>query len=371
MNRVLTTALVDLAFTLLTFSCQEPSPSRAICPPGSHPCSDDSTQCCQDTTSSNFQWTIDTLGIHGSDLSDAFILNDSNIWISGNYRIGDQISYENYSALHLIDGQPNYVKFVTGDHPYDVLHPQSIWCYSSNDIWFVSGWIYHWNGDSAAYIWNDPNATGGFSKVWGNNNHEMYFGGKNHSIVKYDGATMESIDKPYPDVDIFAISGTPDSNIVMFVAKTPVTEPRRSAVYRLSDEGLTTLYYSENVDPDGDYGEVLGVKVLADTAYIWTIKALWKYNIYTGESTFDTDDNYQQWGHRGIWTLDGNGPNDLFAISGTTPWFHYNGNHWHYEPWLRGLEVQCYGAVICDNRVVAYGYYPVTFQGFYGIGRRY
>lgn len=364
-------ALIAIVVILNTF-CSEPLPSRANCPPGSHPCSDDSTQCCQDTTSSNFQWTIDTLGNHGSTLSDAFILNDSDIWISGNYWIGNEVSYENYSAMHLVNGEPHYVKFVTRNHPYDVLHPQAIWCYSDDDIWIASGWIYHWVGDSAAYIWNDPEATNGFSKVWGNNDHEMYFGGKNSSIIKYDESTLKRIEKPYPDVDIFAISGTPDSNIVFFVAKTPYYELRKSAVYKLSEAGISTLYYSENIDPDGDYGEVLGVKVLADTAYIWTAKALWKYHIYTGESTFSTDDNYQQWGHRGIYTLDGNGPNDLFAIAGITTWFHYNGKRWHYDPWLYGADVQCFGAVIKDDLVVAYGYYNLFSPlGFYAIGRRY
>jgi len=353
---------------LLNTFCSEPSPSRANCPPGSHPCTDDPTQCCQDTTSSNFQWTIDTLGSYGTSFHDAFILNENDIWLGGSVWIG----LDAYSAFHIVNDTITPVKMTREGHN-SAIFPDAIWCYADNDIWIAGGSIYHWNGDNAFLIWRleQQEWPNGVSKVWGNNDHDMYFGGKSSTIFKYDGSTLERIEKPYPDVDIFAISGTPDSNIVMLVAKTPVDEPAKSAVYKLSDAGNSTLYYSENVDPDGDYGTVLGVKVLADTAYIWTVKALWKYNIYTGVSAFSTDDNYQQWGHRGIYTLDGNGPNDLFAIAGITTWFHYNGKRWHYDPWLHGSDVQCFGAVFKDDLVVAYGAYNNDWLGFYGIGRRY
>ncbi|MDA3871728.1 MAG: hypothetical protein PF551_05180 [Candidatus Marinimicrobia bacterium] len=36
-----------------------------------------------DTTSHNFTWTIDTLGIYGSSLRDVAIIDENNIWVVG------------------------------------------------------------------------------------------------------------------------------------------------------------------------------------------------------------------------------------------------------------------------------------------------
>jgi len=352
----------------LVVSCQEPLPKQANCSPGSHPCSDDSTQCCQDTTSSNFQWTIDTLGTRNTSFHDAYILNENSIWLVGEVWIG----LDAYSAFHIVDDIIEPIKMTQEGHN-SAIWPDAIWCFNDNDIWIAGSSIYHWNGQNSSLVWKleQGDWPNGFSKVWGNKSHEMYFGGKNASIFKYSRTNLTEIPRPYPDLEIFDISGTPDSNIVFFIARTPVYEQQKSAVFKLTDQELSTLYYSENINPDGDYGEVLAVKVLADTAYIWTVKALWKYNIHTGESTFNSDDNYQQWGHRGIYTLDGNGPNDLFAIAGITTWFHFNGQHWYYDPWLNGSDVQCFGAVFKDDLVVAYGTYNDDWLGFYSIGRRY
>jgi len=39
-----------------------------------------------DTTSHNFTWKIDTLGIYGSYLNDVWIVNEDDIWVVGQMR---------------------------------------------------------------------------------------------------------------------------------------------------------------------------------------------------------------------------------------------------------------------------------------------
>jgi len=45
---------------------------------------EDQTKCLMDTTSHNFIWEIDTLGIGGSYLNDVAIIDENNIWVVGN-----------------------------------------------------------------------------------------------------------------------------------------------------------------------------------------------------------------------------------------------------------------------------------------------
>ena len=81
-----------LPFTLfLITACPDPpdtNPQLADCPVGKSPCIDDSTECCWDTTSHNFTWEIDTLGISGS-LRDVQIIDENNIWVVGEIEVDD------------------------------------------------------------------------------------------------------------------------------------------------------------------------------------------------------------------------------------------------------------------------------------------
>jgi len=53
-----------------------------LCPEdNSSPCETDYSQCCLDTTSHNFSWDIDTLGLYGSYLNDVAIVDENDIWV--------------------------------------------------------------------------------------------------------------------------------------------------------------------------------------------------------------------------------------------------------------------------------------------------
>ena len=57
---------------------------------------EDQTKCLMDTTSHNFIWEIDTLGIGGSYLNDVAIIDENNIWVVGNI----ETDTATYNAAH-------------------------------------------------------------------------------------------------------------------------------------------------------------------------------------------------------------------------------------------------------------------------------
>ncbi len=79
----LTVLLTTLIFVLI--ACPEPPEELdlAMCDEGYHPCGPDSQECCLDTTSSEFTWIIDSLGLYGSELFDATVISQDDIWVVG------------------------------------------------------------------------------------------------------------------------------------------------------------------------------------------------------------------------------------------------------------------------------------------------
>jgi len=93
-----------------------------------------------------------------------------------------------------------------------------------------------------------------------------------------------------------------------------------------------TLYESDHYLPDDDdYGAVLNVSVLADTAYITMMGGIWKYNFIENTSAYLPESQYNEGEYFQTTHIKVLALNDIFLVS--TRWItsHYNGSTWYYD----------------------------------------
>jgi len=150
-------------------------PEITECSDNYSPCFDDTTQCCLDTTSHNYTWTIDTLGTNGSYLRDVIIIDENNIWAVGNI-VTDTGEYNaarwNGMVWELFGIYSNTANLY------------SIKYFSEDDIWVTSHCFpIHWDGSNwTLYHLNNMglDVCAGYAN-WGSSTSNMYFVG--HHVI--------------------------------------------------------------------------------------------------------------------------------------------------------------------------------------------
>ncbi len=324
-----------------------------------------------DTTSHNFVWEIDTLGEDGSYLKDVAIVDENNIWVVGMIRTDEPdtangLPYTKYNAAHWNGNQWELIKVLSG-HTANT----GIQYFSENDIWVTSGIPIHWNGQEWTYyhLWDmgvlGPN-DGGVTEIWGTSSSNIYFAGRNGSIVHYDGVGFEKIESG-GTVRLIDVEGSPDGEYV-FVAGMDFYTPAHTAAYMIFEGNVETLYYSDKLTPSGpdDFGAVSGVSLYGDTAYFVTYQGFWKYNYKTGTTIIDnvfTNYDYQP--------IIVQHPNDILLIGGGFKYVHYNGITWDFNNNLfDAYSFADYGADLKDDVAVITGYVQGGAHGIVAIGKR-
>jgi hypothetical protein len=153
-----------------------------------------------DTTSHNFAWQIDTLGVTSSSLNDVAIINDTLAYAAGEMYLRDStggIDPTRYNLAvwngtrwsirrlaYYFQGQPFY-------HPI-----QTVFALNANDIWFAGNGVSRWNGQrfiempipSSVWVPNRMN------KIWGSSSSDIYIVGDNGSIAHFNGSTWQRVE---------------------------------------------------------------------------------------------------------------------------------------------------------------------------------
>ena len=122
-----------------------------------------------DTTSSNFTWTIDTIGAEGSYLYDVSIVNDSLAYAVGELFPQDSTGGSNQSDLYnaaVWNGKtwtmtkvPYYYQ---GQPIYNPIH--AVFALGSNDVWFAGNGVEHWDGHQYSNV--DAVNSYGYGHLW-------------------------------------------------------------------------------------------------------------------------------------------------------------------------------------------------------------
>ena len=365
-NRGHVSFAVVLAISLLQLGCPDPPMGPTDCPEGHHSCEDDPTKCCLDTTSHNFNWAVDTIGVYPSVLHDVAIINADNIWAVGEIRTPetDKIdSSGNWIPPYNIvrwDGSVWELMRLLGKTYYDSLrwNPiKAIRAFSDDDIWvmFEFGSYAHWDGSG----WESEfirERYGSINRIWGNSSSDLFFIGTDGNITHYDGSGFDKMESGVT-VDLRSISGT-NSDRVFVSGYAPTSE---SVLLEYNGVEWTTRYTSETVLPgtgSTQLDRIYRLSAWEDTLYVIAESGLWKSSIESGKGILlsQAEIQYRYVGPAGLVS---NSYSDIFLVGWEGTITHFNGESWHrmsdvYDQWAN-YYLEIYGVDFKDDTIVCVG----------------
>ena len=323
-----------------------------------------------DTTSHDFTWEITEFpSPYGSGLlRDVSVVNENNIWAVGEIYSDSTQPWLPYNAVHW-DGQEWELKKIYVDYrgQPNLAPLEGVFALSDGKIIFSSGLPYlpegsHWK---LYHLWDMGilgQTDGGVPHIWGTSLDNVYFAGRNGTIVHYDGAQWQRIesgtDLPIQDIwggwnnktrgwDIICVASRLDQNEGRELLKIS-----KQSVEKLQTEGLS-----------------------------WSLKAIWFIPgvIYYigGDGLYPSRNLANRW-HRDLsfpflykHAIRGQAVNDVIVAGSFGLLSHFNGVSWrHYNGGHFPSSSAAYrGVAIHNNIVAAVGYYNLR-NGFVVIGRR-
>ena len=313
------------------------------------------------TTSHDFIWEINTLGNYGSYLRDAWIVDENNIWVVGNI----ETDSGKYNAARWDNDKWNLFRFERGAPLI------SIWYFNENDIWATGGVPIHWDGEkwNFYHLWDMgilDNDEGGVEHIWASFPDDIYFVGRNGSIVHYDGSSFRKLESPN-DTKLLAVSGNEDGSYV-FAAGWDAMVPTKTTALMIHNGTVNEMYYSDYLMPQtsADYGSISAVDVYDNNAYFVTYKGFWKYNFKTGLTAIDYSIKNRQFHTEVV-----QNPCDIFIAGGGFRYVHFNGETWDINDTIyERYTFATYGADFKGDIAVIVGYVQGGANGIVAIGRR-
>ena len=288
-----------------------------------------------DTTSHNFVWEFDTLGIWGSALYDVAIIDENNIWVVGEIKTDEpdtvyNLPYTYYNAAHWDGSEWELIKVLSG-----FTANKGIMYFSEDDIWVTSGFPIHWDGNEwTLFHLQNMGLNVSVENLWGISSSNIYFVGNNGSIVHYDGTnfTLMESGTDTPIRDIWGL----DENRVWAVALTNTIDEDHpygyeKSVLEYNGESWEKIYVSPGFFPilqDTLSSWPYSVFAYQDSLFITCNGGLWVESVLTRKGKFYPmsmligDDE---------WALNrirANDFNDIFILSNWGQITHFNGLTW-------------------------------------------
>jgi hypothetical protein len=367
--RVRRTVSIPLFLVLITsrFDCR-----HATEPP--------QTRVGSDTTSHNFFWRLDTLGVGSANsLRDVAVINDTLAYAVGEVYLYDSLGNVDPNAYNMIkwDGTrwtPMRLEFHTicgqaGTTPYPA---SAVFALSPIDVWIAAaGQIARWDGSSQTETMCLPFSFSIY-KVWGSNPKSVYAVGYAGNIAYYNGNTWQMLSSG-TDVDLLDVNGTPDGSTVWACGWGNTTP---MVLLRIKGTQVETAYQSSDYSQeraDSLSGPLVSV-VSPSGVYLFVCSG---YGLYQcppitqgeGKRMSFVPDYFPGFPSRVRGTRD----NDLF-ITGTYNFVaHYNGRSWRHYVELMSQEGRFTSVDVKGNLAVAVGYLyndPLIVQAEMAIGRR-
>ncbi len=301
-------------------------------------------------TGNSFIWTKHYLGsaeINHSEIRDIAIISENDIWAVGLFVLPDTnlAGYSDYNAVHWDGTGWEYKKLwyrVPGNY-LAVPEITGILAFPGKDMMMFS---------SFGVIWYDGLNQNRFevlplstSAVWGTDTNDIYTGGYGGKIYHFNGTDWTPIET---GTDLFVQSITGDFNkrtksyeIMAFCVD--FGNELRQKLLRI--DGLKSTEFSMQ----GITNWILEPWFIAGKKFYASGSALY----YKGYG----EQNWKQLpiaGTNNLYSVNGNGFNDVFVGGADNRLFHYNGVEW--EKLLPEFPNSSYGTIkIKDNTVVAAG----------------
>lgn len=321
-------------------------------------------------TSHDFTWEVDTLGHYGSFLKDAWIVNDTCIWVVGN--------------IETDSGRFNAAIWNGRTWSSKLIDSEGVICYgihyfSEDDIWVTSGLPMHWDGNEwiLYHLWhmgvlNDSD--GGVECIWASSPHNIFFVGRKGSIVYYNGSRFTKMESgtDAPIVDIWGI----DENHIWATAKTNSVDDDHPDGYEsvtfFFDGNRWTRKYVASPENSSEYSstEIAGymnsVWAYDNTLYISSRSGLWKESIRGGKGYLDHGGKDKPLDGRPF-LIRGTANNDVYAFTHWAEFLHFNGENWHQDLTFNGVSVR--GGDVTNEQVVMVGHlrlmHAIVVRGYH------
>ena len=297
-----------------------------------------------DSTSHNFQWTIDTLGVVTSAIRDCAIISENDIWVVGLIYERDSlgnVDLRPYNAAHWDGVRWSVMRIMfpicgpSGDEqgvsPEEAL---GVFALATNNVWFSSGTsLVHWTGQSWERIcmmigYGQRDFTK-FFEVGG----RLFLIGTYGFIGYYDGSTWQNVQSgtTYPLTDIYGSNGT-----AVIAADNDLT--LQYAVLQLKGTLCSVMVEAGVVTPD----QLFKPKLYGELASVWIDE---KNTVYAGGDLLyrcrggqwdyvrSLPENYIG-GNNGatyrgfIYRIRGSKSNDMWIVGDRNTLRHYNGSTW-------------------------------------------
>ncbi len=352
--------MLSLSLFLLIFpiiqSCKSPTAPKVSAP---------------DTTSSNFTWTIDTLGSEGSMLYDVSIINDTLAYAVGMLYNRDSTGKSDLSNLYnaAVWNGKTWTKLKVpynyqGTLIYNPIH--TVFVLNSTDIYFGGNGLEHWDGkkfsniDAVNQFW-----TGRLmQKIWASSDNNIYIVGDGGTIVYYNGNWQNiECNTNLPFQDIWGGTDRLGRQQVLAVASDKFGNGGKAIISIDSGEATT-------ISDSGYISSLSGVWFMANQIYYVVGPGIFQRNFIQDNEGWSGPALPLDWY---TFAIRGNDKNDVIVVGEAGSVSHFNGVSWvGYTQLLNPID-RLVSVSMKNNLVIAVGnrnYDGVHYYGLVYIGKR-
>jgi hypothetical protein len=313
-----------------------------------------------DTTSHEFSWTIDTIGIYGSVLYDVAMVDENDIWAVGEIHTPETDKYDSlgnwvppFNAVYWGGLQWDLMRIKTnacGGVDYPPI--KAILAFSHDDVLFghTDGSITYYDGNNYT---NDcsliTQLNGSANKMWGTSRNNLYVVDGNGFIAHHNSGGWQKIE---------ILTGTAGTDLPIRDIWGSVN-PVSGEQYILAPASLKYNWEVPallKINPEGYSKEFLTVYNLLHSVWFKTPQ---KVYLCGGDVYYRRNNTWiKVAGLPEIFTnrIRGNDENDIWVVGDFGIALHYNGISWREYSDLRLYDGNWEGLAVKEDLVVAVGW---------------
>jgi len=298
-------------------------------------------------TSDNFNWEAYTFGNYASDgFYDCAVLSENDIWCVGEFSIRDSVlnTVTTFNAVHWNGSEWQSKSILYNGYIWTI---KSIYAFSSNDILFSAFVKYDGSHFISLPI---PNILMGWNikKVWGVNSNNYYVIGELGNIAHYqNGSWHKLISGTILNLnDIWGYYDPATGEQTILVAGGNIFANTERIILQIQDNQV------QEIDPVGTVEYPLG-SVWFTNNYKYFIAGQGYFSKYYNEINWEQTSTPLYF----IFSIRGNGLNDIIATGGKGYVGHFNGISWtsYIGNGLEETSGNYYSASINDSTVAVAG----------------
>ena len=326
-----------------------------------------------DTSSHDWHFDIDTLGVTSSVLYDVAIISDTNMWAVGEIFLNDSVTGQldpvHYNAAHWDGTRWNIMRLFSdcrlywpncGPVYFTASPGKAIFAFAANDIWIVAGGVHHFDG----IRWTEQRAiveVGATNKIWGSNSNDMWFVGNGGIMIHKSGSTWQRVESG-TTLHMYDVKGGGTGSTQVVAVAGRLGENFERGIFGMDRDGIVA--FSDR----GIRGTLHGVWFAANRKYYVVGEGIYSKNsIKSTESWVPL--------HGGVtdyfaYDITATASNDMIVCGSFGELLHFNGYSWKSYHGATSISAGAYYATaLAGNLCIAVGY--ESPRAVVAVGRRF